>query len=231
MNPTTASELSVRPTSVRIPVGDIHLPGELWLPENASGVVLFADDGGGHDFRNQFTAGVLREAGIGTLLFDLLTYDEAAADAATGVFRFNIEMFAIRLIGVTGWMIKQPGALGLRIGYFSNGNASGAALMATAELGDLIAAVVSRSGRPDLAGDALRNVTSPTLLVVGGDDEEGRALNGDAYEKLRCEKDFWTVSCATQLFEEPGKLEEAARIGAHWFHKHLTTADKVEVSI
>ncbi|MCE9519562.1 MAG: alpha/beta hydrolase [Verrucomicrobia bacterium] len=214
-----------------MPVGNIHLPGELQLPENASGVVLFADGGGGHNFRNQFAAGILREAGIGTLIFDLLTYDEAAADAATGVLRYNIEMFAIRLIGATGWLMKQPGALGLKVGYFGAGTGSGAALVAAAELGDLIAAVVSRGGRPDLAGDALPKVESPTLLVVGDGDKKGCSLNGDAYEKLCCKKDFWTVRGATHLFEEPGKLEEVARIGAHWFHKHLATSDDGEESV
>lgn len=209
--------------SVRIPVGGVLLEGELRLPENAPGVVLFAHGSGSsrHSPRNQFVAGVIREASIGTLLFDLLTNDEERQDTAFGVLRFDIALLAKRLVGATRWIEKQPETSGLKVGYFGASTGGGAALVAAAELGVGIAAVVSRGGRPDLAGDALPKVKSPTLLVVGGYDEMVISLNDDAFAKLRCEKDFRIVLGATHLFEEPGTLEQVAQISANWFSKHM----------
>ena len=212
---------------VRIQIGNVFLEGDLKLPENAPGVVLFAHGSGSsrHSPRNQYVAGVIREAGLGTLLFDLLTHDEERRDAMTGELRFDIALLAKRLIGATRWLEKQPETRGLKIGYFGASTGGGAALVAAAELGDGIAAVVSRGGRPDLAGDALENVKSPTLLVVGGYDEMVICLNDDAYAKLRCEKDFRIVPGATHLFEEPGKLEQVAQISAAWFRKHMGSSN------
>ena len=209
--------------SVRIPIENVFLEGELQLPENAPGVVLFVHGSGSsrHSPRNQFVAGVIREAGIGTLLFDLLTQDEERQDAVTGALRFDIGLLAKRLVSATRWLEKQPEARGLKMGYFGASTGGGAALVAAAELGDRIAAVVSRGGRPDLAGEALARVKSPTLLVVGGYDEMVICLNDDAYAKMRCEKDFRIVPGATHLFEEPGKLEQVAQISALWFDKHM----------
>jgi putative phosphoribosyl transferase len=213
--------------SVRITVGNVILDGELKIPENAPGVVLFAHGSGSsrRSPRNQFVAGVIREAGIGTLLFDLLTQDEERQDAESGALRFDIALLAKRLVGATRWLEKQPETRDLKVGYFGASTGGGAAIVAAAELGDRIAAVVSRGGRPDLAGDALQNVNSPTLLIVGGYDEMVICLNDDAYSKLRCEKDFRIVPGATHLFEEPGKLEQVARISAAWFRKHLGRAN------
>ena len=212
---------------VRIQVGNVILEGELKLPANAPGVVLFAHGSGSsrHSPRNQFVAGVIREAGIGTLLFDLLTHDEEQQDAVSGALRFDIGLLAKRLVGVTRWLDKQPETKGLKVGYFGASTGGGAALVAAAELGDRISAVVSRGGRPDLAGDALPGVKSPTLLVVGGHDEMVICLNDDAFEKLQCEKDFRIVPGATHLFEEPGKLEQVAQISAHWFQTHMVNND------
>lgn len=214
--------------SVHIIVGNVVLEGELKIPANAPGVVLFAHGSGSsrHSPRNQFVAGVIREAGIGTLLFDLLTHDEERQDAVSGALRFDIGLLAKRLIGVTRWLDKQPETKGLKVGYFGASTGGGAALVAAAELGDRISAVVSRGGRPDLAGDSLPGVKSPTLLVVGGHDEMVICLNDDAFEKLQCEKDFRIVPGATHLFEEPGKLEQVAQISANWFQTHMAHNDE-----
>lgn len=213
---------------VRIPIGTIFLEGELRLPDNATGVVLFAHGSGSsrHSPRNQFVAGIIRDAGLGTLLFDLLTEAEEEKDAENGALRFDIPLLAQRLVAATHWLKKQPKTSGLKMGYFGSSTGGGAALLAAAELGDCVAAVVSRGGRPDLAGDALPKVRSPTLLVVGGYDELVICLNDDAYAKLGCEKDFRIVPGATHLFEEPGKLEQVAQISAQWFRKHIVDSDE-----
>ena len=210
-------------SAVAISVGDVELEGELDLPANAPGVVLFVHGSGSsrHSPRNEFVARVIREAGIGTLLFDLLTQDEERQDMVTRTLRFDIELLAKRLVAATRWLRKQPEARGLKVGYFGASTGGGAALVAAAELGDHVAAVVSRGGRPDLAGEALRRVRSPTLLIIGGHDGTVISLNNEAYAQLRCEKDIQIVPGATHLFEEPGKLEQVARISADWFSKHL----------
>ena len=223
MTPIPESQADAGNTSVHIIVGNVTLDGELKLPMNAPGVVLFAHGSGSsrNSPRNQYVAGVIRETGMGTLLFDLLTRDEEQQDAESGALRFDIALLAKRLVGATRWLEKQPETRGLKIGYFGASTGGGAALVAAAELGDRVAAVVSRGGRPDLAGDALPDVKSPTLLVVGGYDEMVIGLNDEAYAKLCCERDFRIVPGATHLFEEPGKLEQVAQISAAWFRQHL----------
>lgn len=193
------------------------------LPENAAGIVLFAHGSGSSRYspRNQQVAEVIRAAGIGTLLFDLLTLDEEDEDYVTAMLRFNIGLLAKRLIGVTRWVQKHSETCGLQIGYFGASTGGAAALMAAAELGEDIAAVVSRGGRPDLAGNFLPLVRSPTLLIVGGLDAPVIIMNEEAYEKLSCEKSFRVVPGATHLFEEPGKLEEVADLSADWFAQHM----------
>lgn len=210
-------------SAVAISAGEVELEGDLDLPANAPGVVLFVHGSGSsrHSPRNQFVARTIREAGMGTLLFDLLTPDEERQDMVTRALRFDIELLANRLVAATRWVQKQPETRGLKVGYFGASTGGGAALVAAAELGDHVAAVVSRGGRPDLAGDALRKVRSPTLLIIGGHDGTVISLNNEAYAQLRCEKDIRIVPGATHLFEEPGKLEQVARISADWFGKHL----------
>jgi putative phosphoribosyl transferase len=224
----SGSDLNSTERAVRIQVGNVSLEGELKLPSRAPGVVLFAHGSGSsrHSPRNQYVAGVIRRAGIGTLLFDLLTPGEERRDAVSGALRFDIGLLASRLAGATEWLESQPETRGLKVGYFGASTGGGAALVAAAELGAGIAAVVSRGGRPDLAGEALRRVKSPTLLIVGGYDEIVIGLNDEAYAQLRCEKDIRIVPGATHLFEEPGTLEEVARLSANWFRKHLTKGDE-----
>jgi putative phosphoribosyl transferase len=199
------------------------LEGELLVPLGATGVVLFAHGSGSsrHSSRNQFVARTIREAGIGTLLFDLLTREEEAVDVSTRHLRFDIGLLADRLVDATIWLKRKPDTSHLRVGYFGASTGGGAALVAAAELGEEIGAIVSRGGRPDLAGDALPKVKSPTLLIVGGLDEPVIRMNEAAFRQLRCEKELRIVPGATHLFEEPGKLEEVARHAADWFQRHL----------
>ncbi|WP_395748493.1 dienelactone hydrolase family protein [Prosthecobacter sp.] len=217
----------VLPTTVKIPAGYVELKGELELPADAPGVVIFVHGSGSsrHSPRNQYVAQMMREAGLGTLLFDLLTPAEEQQDARTSGLRFEIDTLAQRLVSVTRWLEQQPETRGLKLGYFGACTGGAAALMAAAQLGDQIAAVVSRGGRPDLAGNALREVRSPTLFVVGGCDELVLCLNSEAFEKLRCKKEFRVVPSASHLFEEPGKLEQVAQISAHWFRAHMGGCD------
>jgi dienelactone hydrolase len=208
---------------VQIPSGPVCLEGELALPAGAAGVVLFAHGSGSsrHSPRNQFVARVIRAAGIGTLLFDLLTREEEAVDMRTGHLRFDIGLLARRLVDATRWIAAGAETRSLRVGYFGASTGGGAALVAAAELGPAIGAVVSRGGRPDLAGEALCRVQSPTLLIVGERDELVIALNEQAYAQLRCEKALEIVPRATHLFEEPGALEEVARLASDWFQRYL----------
>lgn len=204
---------------VRIPAGTATLSGELKIPEGAKTLVLFAHGSGSsrHSPRNQFVAGSLRQAGLGTLLFDLLTPAEEAQDAHTGAFRFDLGLLAERLVAATRWVCNQPEARDLRIGYFGSSTGGGAALMAAAELGSEVAAVVSRGGRPDLAGPVLPKVKCPTLLIVGALDQPVIELNQQAFERLFCRKELAIVPGATHLFEEPGALDNVARLAADWF--------------
>jgi putative phosphoribosyl transferase len=205
--------------------GEITLEGELSVPSGATGIVLFAHGSGSsrHSPRNQFVARTIREAGVGTLLFDLLTQAEESVDISTRHLRFDIGLLAERLIDATNWLKRNPDTSHLRSGYFGSSTGGGAALVAAAELGNDVGAVVSRGGRPDLAGDALPKVTSPTLLIVGGLDYPVIRMNEEAYTELRCEKELKIVPGATHLFAEAGTLEEVARLAADWFQRHLVT--------
>jgi putative phosphoribosyl transferase len=207
----------------QIPSGQILLEGELLVPVGASGVVLFAHGSGSsrHSPRNQFVARTIREAGVGTLLFDLLTQEEETVDIMTRHLRFEIGLLAERLVDATNWIKRGTDTSHLKVGYFGSSTGGGAALVAAAIVGEDIGAVVSRGGRPDLAGDALPKVKSPTLLIVGGLDYPVIRMNEDAYRQLRCEKELKIILGATHLFEEPGTLEEVARLAAGWFQRKL----------
>jgi putative phosphoribosyl transferase len=215
--------MSLEEHSVHVVAGQVTLEGDLAIPAKARGVVLFAHGSGSsrHSPRNRYVAGVLNQAGLATLLFDLLTPDEERVDQITAELRFDIELLAERLAGATDWLVRHPSTGGLRIGYFGASTGAAAALVAAAEHPERVAAVVSRGGRPDLAGDALRRVQAPTLLVVGGEDERVIVLNEDALAALRCEKRLQIVPDATHLFEEPGTLESAAELARDWFLHYL----------
>lgn len=206
-----------------IPAGEVALVGDLDIPENALGLVLFAHGSGSSrlSVRNQAVAEVLRGSGIATLLFDLLTPEEEAEDAYTGHLRFDIRLLSRRLAMVTKKMANHSRCRSFSIGYFGASTGAAAALTAAAALQSSIDAVVSRGGRPDLAGEALRYVKAPTLLIVGERDEDVLRLNEDACQQLQCEKSLAIVPHATHLFAEPGTLEEVARLAANWFRKHL----------
>jgi dienelactone hydrolase len=208
---------------VLIPAADARLEGNLRIPEGARGVVLFAHGSGSgrHSPRNQFVARRLNEAGLGTLLIDLLTAREETVDARTGHLRFDIPFLAQRLGHASDWLAREPATADLKLGYFGASTGGGAALIAAAERPNQIGAVVSRGGRPDLAGDALKFVKAPTLLIVGGDDEPVIEMNDRALRELRCEKQLEIVLNASHLFEEPGTLEEVARLASTWFARHF----------
>lgn len=208
---------------VTIRSGRVQLAGELKVPQGATGIVLFAHGSGSsrHSRRNQYVARVIREAGVGTLLFDLLTREEEAIDAYTGELRFNIEFLAKRLVAATDWITSQPTTQHLRVGYFGASTGAAAALIAAVEMTNIVAAVVSRGGRPDLAQTALSKVKAPTLLIVGGNDDVVIGLNENALIKLTCEKEFKIVPGASHLFEEPGTLEQVAQLASEWFKKKL----------
>lgn len=210
-------------TAIRIPAGSVILDGELSIPPAAHGIVLFAHGSGSsrHSPRNQFVAHTLQEAGVGTLLFDLLTYDEERADRATGHLRFNIQFLADRLIAAAHALLEDEETRQMRFGLFGSSTGGGAALVAAAELGGRVGAVVSRGGRPDLAGSALHKVKCPTLLIVGGKDDVVIELNEQAMIELRCEKELRLILGATHLFEEPGTLDSVAHYASDWFTKHL----------
>src|SRR5215475_2649849 len=176
-------------TEVQIPAGPAALSGNLTVPENAAALVLFAHGSGSsrHSPRNQFVARTLNRAGLGTLLFDLLTPEEEALDIYTREHRFNISLLAERLVSATEWTMQQAERRDLRIGYFGSSTGGGAALVAAAQLPQNVGAVVSRGGRPDLAGEALPNVQAPTLLIVGGNDVPVIGMNREAYDQLHCE--------------------------------------------
>jgi dienelactone hydrolase len=206
---------------VEIRSGQVSLSGDLSIPGSTTGVVLFAHGSGSsrHSPRNQFVARTIRNAGLGTLLFDLLTREEEAIDIHTRHLRFDIELLAERLVNATYWLKGEFDHL--HVGYFGSSTGAAAALVAAAELGEIVGAVVSRGGRPDLAADSLPLVKAPTLLIIGGLDYPVIKMNQTAYAQLRCEKEVEIVPGATHLFEEPGTLEKVAQLAADWFHKHL----------
>lgn len=223
MNPPHAA-LAPASREVRIPCAGAWLYGDLVVPTGAQGVVLFAHGSGSgrHSARNRQVAQALQHAGIATLLFDLLTVEEEQVDIHTREHRFDIALLTGRMQQATEWVFAQPGLERAPVGYFGASTGSAAALIAAARLGNRIAAVVSRGGRPDLAGPvALAAVTAPTLLIVGGADEEVITLNEQAYDHLRCEKRLEIVPGATHLFEERGTLEQVADLAATWFNTHL----------
>ena len=209
---------------VRVPVGAVALDGDLSVPPRARGVVLFAHGSGSgrHSPRNRSVAHALNESGLATLLLDLLTPEEETVDLATRHLRFDIGLLAARLVGATDWLARQPTTRDLRVGYFGASTGAGAALVAAAERPGVVGAVVSRGGRPDLAGTALPRVAAPTLLIVGGEDAPVIDLNEAALAELRCPKRLEIVPGATHLFEEPGALEQVARLASQWFERHLT---------
>jgi dienelactone hydrolase len=210
-----------------VPVGDATLYGDLALPAAATGIVLFAHGSGSgrHSPRNRQVAATLNEAGLGTLLIDLLTPEEEQVDRFTAQHRFDIELLAYRLTAAIDWLRACPGA-DLGIGLFGASTGAAAALVAAAERPDVVHAVVSRGGRPDLAGPALPRVHAPTLLIVGGADPQVLELNRQALQLLgAAETQLVVVPGATHLFEEPGALEQVAELAASWFARHLARRD------
>lgn len=210
--------------SIAIPSGTNQLDGLLYIPKHASGLVLFVHGSGSSRFstRNQFVARCLNEENLGTLLFDLLTPEEDQIDNVTRELRFDIGLLSSRLVDVTHWCQTQPALDPLNIGYFGASTGGGAALVAAAMLPDVVHAVVSRGGRPDLAAEFLHNVLAPTLLIVGGLDDVVIELNQSAMSQMNCIKQLEIVPGATHLFEEPGTLNEVARLARDWFVTHLS---------
>jgi dienelactone hydrolase len=211
---------------VRIPADAVYLDGTLNVPYGAAGIVLFVHGSGSsrHSPRNRHVAHTLNQAGFATLLFDLLTRDEESVDLRTRQHRFDIELLATRLLAATDWLAQQSETRELAVGYFGASTGGGAALVASAARPESVAAVVSRGGRPDLAGAALEQVRAPTLLIVGGRDTPVITMNRDAMARMRADVRLEIVPGATHLFEEPGTLERVAQLAANWFREHLSPA-------
>jgi putative phosphoribosyl transferase len=207
----------------RIPFDGITLEADLALPANATGVVLFAHGSGSSRFsrRNQAVARKLQDAGFATLLLDLLTAEEENAEARTGHFRFDIELLSLRLGAATDWVVAQGDLDGLPVGYFGASTGAAAAIVAAAMLPQVVSAVVSRGGRPDLAGSALDDLRAPTLLIVGGFDSVVIDLNQEALRRLRCTAQLEIVPRAGHLFEESGALEKVSDLARQWFSEYL----------
>ena len=215
----------VTTTPVQVPADSVVLQGDLAVPDDAGGVVLFAHGSGSSRFsrRNRFVAGELNRAGLATLLIDLLTAEEEQIDQYTAELRFDIDMLANRLVNAIDWLAAQQQTRTLPVGLFGASTGGGAALVAAADRPQRTSAVVSRGGRPDLAGEALPHVQAPTLLIVGGDDTPVIAMNREAMAQMRCEVRLEIIPGATHLFEEPGALEEVARLAKDWFQNRLIT--------
>ena len=213
-------------SEVQIQAGHAILSGNLHIPEGATALVLFAHGSGSgrHSPRNQFVARTLNDAGLATLLFDLLTQKEEAIDTQTRELRFDIHLLAERLLHATKWAKRQEQTRDLGIGYFGSSTGGAAALVAAADNALDAGAVVSRGGRPDLAGDALPKVQAPALLIVGGNDDIVIEFNEQARDRMRCEVKLEIIPGATHLFEEPGTLEKVAKLASDWFVKHIGTA-------
>jgi dienelactone hydrolase len=210
-------------SSERIPIDGISLEGDLTIPERATGIVLFAHGSGSSRFspRNRAVAAELQAGGFATLLLDLLTVEEERIEAETRHLRFNIDLLATRLGAATDWIGRRAGTRNLPIGYFGASTGAAAALVAAAHRRHIVRAVVSRGGRPDLAGPALANVQAATLLIVGGHDAQVIALNEQALARLSCIKRMDVIPGATHLFEETGALESVAHLARQWFDEHL----------
>lgn len=208
---------------IQIPVKKGTLEGDLQISPTAKGIVLFAHGSGSsrHSPRNRFVAELLQKGGLATLLIDLLTKEEGEADEFTAALRFDIDLLTNRLSSVTKWLQTSKEGKQLPIGYFGASTGAAAALCAAAEIKEGIAAVVSRGGRPDLAKSGLERVKAPTMLIVGGHDGPVIGMNEEAYAQLHCEKKMVIVPGATHLFEEPGALEEVARLALEWFLIHF----------
>jgi putative phosphoribosyl transferase len=218
------SGVAVRETEVRIPLQPFVLHGTLALPDAPTGLVLFAHGSGSSRLspRNRYVASALHEASLGTLLLDLLTAEEEVVDEETRQHRFDIELLSGRLVVAIDWLRRDERTQGLPVGLFGASTGAAAALLAATERPDEVRAIVSRGGRPDLAGPALASVRSPTLFIVGGDDEVVLALNQQAFQRLPiAEKRLAIVPGATHLFQEPGALEKVARLAADWFRRYL----------
>ena len=213
-------------SEVQIPAGSATLDGNLTTVDQTEAFVLFAHGSGSsrHSPRNQFVARTLNEAGLATLLFDLLTPEEESVDLYTREHRFDISLLAERLVYATRWAKQQKQTQDLRVGYFGSSTGGGAALVAAAELPEEVGAVVSRGGRPDLAGQALPKVKAPTLLIVGGEDHVVIELNEQARAQMKCECKIEIVPGATHLFEEPGTLEQVAKLASNWFLLHAAVS-------
>jgi len=211
-----------QPVTVEVP--GTALDGYLSLPTAAMGVIVFAHGSGSsrHSPRNRFVADVLNEGSLGTLLIDLLNADEQEVDLQTSQLRFDIPFLANRLVAITQWLRNQPQVASLQVGYFGASTGAGAALMAAAELPRLIHAVVSRGGRPDLAGEALGRVESATLAIVGGHDPTVLELNRQALARMHCVTALHVIPGAGHLFEEPGALDEVAKLARAWFTDELS---------
>ena len=209
---------------VRMAAGSAELEGSLFVPARAAGIVLFAHGSGSsrHSPRNRYVAETLREAGLATLLMDLLTVAEEREDARTASLRFDITFLAGRLVSAIDWLVRNAATSPLRIGLFGASTGAGAALVAAAERPEAVGAVVSRGGRPDLALPILDRVKAPTLLIVGGLDYPVIGMNREAFDHLHVEKSLEIVPGASHLFEEPGTLEEVARLARDWFSRRLT---------
>jgi putative phosphoribosyl transferase len=231
MIPDRKLELDGGRYEVAIAVEGARLEGSLVVPTDAMGLVLFAHGSGSsrHSPRNQYVAQILQAQGIGSLLFDLLTRQEESVDEYTGKLRFDIPFLAERLVAATRWIANDSRTRNLKVGYFGASTGAGAALMAAAELPRVVSAIVSRGGRPDLAGSALGLVHAPSLLIVGGLDEPVITMNREALARLQCpDKKLVIIPGATHLFEEPGTLEAAAKIAAEWFSRHFAHVETAQ---
>ena len=214
--------------AVEIEIADAVLQGDLTLPAESTGLVIFAHGSGSsrHSPRNRYVAGVINRAGLGTLLMDLLTEDEERVDEMTRELRFDIDLLGRRVGEVVEWTGGRDELAELPVGLFGSSTGAAAALVAAAAWPDKVHAVVSRGGRPDLAGGALPRVECPTLLIVGGLDSVVIGLNEQAQQAMRCATELVIVPGATHLFEEPGTLEEVARLAAKWFARHLAGVER-----
>jgi dienelactone hydrolase len=209
--------------TVLIPAATARLQGNLRIPQGADGIVVFAHGSGSgrHSPRNRFVADAIVNAGLGTLLIDLLTQEEEMIDLQTGELRFDIPLLAERLGGVTDWLAAEPSAADMAVGYFGASTGAAAALIAAAPRPQTVRAIVSRGGRPDLAGPVLKSIRQPTLLIVGGADDIVIQLNQHALQELGGIKQLVIIPGATHLFEEPGALEQVAALASEWFLQYL----------